>query len=51
MSISIVSIVSLIEKVAGWPTQHAWVTWMRTFDWLSLAVPFIHAMLNFLEKE
>jgi hypothetical protein len=34
----------------SWPTQHAWVTWTRTFDWLSLAIPFIRAMLDSLEK-
>lgn len=35
----------------GWPTQREWVEWTRTFDWLSLAIPFIRAMLDSLEKE
>jgi hypothetical protein len=30
----------------GWPTQQEWVTWTRSFDWLSVAVPFIRAMLD-----
>jgi hypothetical protein len=30
----------------GWPSQHEWVTWARSFDWLSVAVPFIRAMLD-----
>ncbi len=30
----------------GWPTQQEWVAWTRSFDWLSLAVPFIRAMLD-----
>lgn len=34
----------------GWPTQREWVEWTRSFDWLSLAVPFIRAMLDSLEK-
>lgn len=34
----------------GWPTQSAWVEWTRAFDWLSLAVPFIRAMLDSLES-
>jgi hypothetical protein len=34
----------------SWPAQHAWVAWTRTFDWLALAVPFVHAMLYALEK-
>lgn len=34
----------------GWPTQQMWVDWTRSFDWLSLAVPFIRAMLDSLEK-
>ncbi len=33
---------------AGWPTQQEWVAWTRTFDWLSVAIPFIHAMLDAL---
>jgi hypothetical protein len=35
----------------GWPTQQNWVDWTRTFDWLSLAIPFIRQMLDTLEKE
>lgn len=31
---------------AGWPTQQEWVNWTRSFDWLSVAVPFIRAMLD-----
>jgi len=31
---------------AGWPTQQDWVNWTRSFDWLSVAVPFIRAMLD-----
>ncbi|MEO7021798.1 MAG: hypothetical protein ABI234_16720 [Ktedonobacteraceae bacterium] len=34
----------------GWPTQSEWVSWTRQFDWLSLAVPFIRAMLDSPEK-
>ena len=30
----------------GWPTQQEWVAWTRSFDWLSVAVMFIRAMLN-----
>ena len=30
----------------AWPTQNEWVTWMRSFDWLSVAVPFIRMMLD-----
>src|SRR5256885_2504704 len=33
------------------PTQQQWVAWTRSFDWLSVAVGFIHAMLDSLEKE
>ena len=32
----------------GWPTQQEWVAWTRTFDWLSVAVMFIRAMLDSL---
>jgi|SRR5215472_7884771 len=32
----------------GWPTQEQWVTWTRSFDWLSIAVSFIRAMLDSL---
>ncbi|QBD83213.1 hypothetical protein EPA93_47535 [Ktedonosporobacter rubrisoli] len=34
----------------GWPTQKEWVAWTRAFDWLSVAVGFIRAMLDSLEK-
>ena len=30
----------------GWPTQQEWVAWTRSFDWLSVAVGFIHTMLD-----
>ncbi len=30
----------------SWPTQQQWVTWTRSYDWLSVAVGFIHAMLD-----
>jgi len=30
----------------GWPTQQEWVTWTNSFDWLSVAVLFIRAMLD-----
>ena len=33
----------------GWPTQQGWIAWTRSFDWLSLAVPFIRAMLDALQ--
>jgi len=33
---------------AGWPTQQEWVAWTRSFDWLSVAIPFIRAMLDTL---
>ena len=32
----------------AWPTQQEWVTWTRSFDWLSVAVPFIRVMLDAL---
>jgi hypothetical protein len=32
----------------GWPTQQEWVSWTRSFDWLSLAVGFIRTMLDTL---
>lgn len=32
----------------GWPTQADWVSWTRSFDWLSLAVPFIRTLLDSL---
>ena len=34
---------------AGWPTQEAWVIWTRSFDWLSVAVMFVRAMLDSLK--
>lgn len=46
MSVNIVSIVSIIEKLVGWPTQQEWVAWTRSFDWLSVAVGFIRIMLD-----
>jgi hypothetical protein len=30
----------------GWPTQQQWVSWTRSFDWLSVAVGFIREMLD-----
>ncbi|HLH62695.1 MAG TPA: hypothetical protein VKV20_13505 [Ktedonobacteraceae bacterium] len=30
----------------GWPTQQAWIAWTRSFDWLSVAVKFIRAILD-----
>ena len=35
----------------GWPTQSQWVAWTRSFDWLSVAVGFIRAMLDDMEKQ
>ncbi len=32
----------------GWPTQQEWVAWTNSFDWLSVAVGFIRAMLDSL---
>ncbi len=29
----------------AWPTQQGWVRWTRSFDWLAVAIPFIHKML------
>lgn len=34
----------------GWPTQASWVAWTRSFDWLSLAVKFVRAMLDDLHR-
>jgi hypothetical protein len=31
---------------AGWPTQQEWVACTRSFDWLSVAVMFLRAMLD-----
>ncbi len=36
---------------SGWPTQQAWVDWTRSFDWLSVAVGFVRAMLDNLEEQ
>lgn len=33
----------------GWPTQQEWVSWTRSFDWLSVSVGFIRTMLDTLE--
>jgi len=33
----------------GWPTQKEWVAWTRSFDWLSIAVRFVRAMLDGLK--
>lgn len=33
----------------AWPTQQEWVAWTRSFDWLSVAVMFIRAMLDALK--
>jgi hypothetical protein len=30
----------------GWPTQQEWVTWTRSFDWLSVGIGFIRSMLD-----
>ncbi len=30
----------------GWPTQQQWVAWTRSFDWLSVGIGFIRAMLD-----
>lgn len=30
----------------GWPKQQEWVAWTRGFDWVSVAVGFIRAMLD-----
>lgn len=35
----------------GWPTQQEWVAWTRSFDWLSIAVGFIRAMLDELQAQ
>ena len=32
----------------GWPRQEDWVNWTRSFDWLSLAVPFVRTLLDSL---
>lgn len=33
----------------AWPTQREWVVWTQSFDWLSIAVGFIRAMLDSIE--
>ncbi len=35
----------------GWPTQREWVRWSNSFDWLAVAVGFIHQMLDSLGEE
>ncbi|HEU5377662.1 MAG TPA: hypothetical protein VFV38_19735 [Ktedonobacteraceae bacterium] len=35
----------------GWPLQEDWVRWTRSFDWLSLAVPFLRKLLDALEEQ
>ncbi len=30
----------------AWPTQREWVAWTRSFDWLSVGIGFIRAMLD-----
>ena len=30
----------------GWPTQQEWVAWTRSFDWLAVAIGFVHVMLK-----
>lgn len=30
----------------GWPAQQDWVRWTSSFDWLSVAVGFVRAMLD-----
>jgi hypothetical protein len=30
----------------AWPIQQEWVAWTRSFDWLSVAVKFVRAMLD-----
>jgi hypothetical protein len=32
----------------GWPAQADWVNWTRSFDWLSLAVPFLRTLIDSL---
>ena len=34
----------------GWPRQQEWVAWTRSFDWLSVAVMFIRAMLDTIAR-
>jgi hypothetical protein len=34
-----------------WPKQQQWVAWTRSFDWLSIAVGFIRAMLDSIAEE
>jgi hypothetical protein len=35
----------------GWPTQQEWLQWTKTFDWVGVAVMFIRAMLDEIQKE
>jgi hypothetical protein len=35
----------------AWPTQQEWISWTRSFDWLSVAIGFIRAMLDSIEEE
>jgi hypothetical protein len=35
----------------AWPTQQEWISWTRSFDWLSVAIGFIRGMLDSLEEE
>jgi len=35
----------------GWPTQREWVAWTRSFDWLSVGVTFIRAMIDTLDAK
>ncbi len=34
----------------AWPTQAEWVSWTRAFDWLSVAVGTLRAMLDTLNR-
>jgi hypothetical protein len=34
----------------GWPTQSEWVSWTRSFDWLSIGTGFIRSLLNALSS-
>ncbi|TMC20011.1 MAG: hypothetical protein E6J34_14010 [Chloroflexi bacterium] len=35
----------------GWPTQREWVAWTRSFDWLSVGIGFIRAMIDTLDAQ
>lgn len=41
----------IVRYRPSWPTQQEWVNWTRSFDWLSVAVGFVRAMLDSLEGE